>query len=417
MRNIWKIKFYVLLIVGISACGSSQNLSSFDLAPEYDLNSFHLPFSANFEYVNDSINELQITLNTDHLLYTKNPELEYIARYSISYKVFTSYSSPSPIDSATIHYSEKDKPEKNNIKTQRLKLFAPIGSNYIVMLTVLDENRNHKSSKFFVLQKKNPKSRDHFLIQSLQNGVKGQYQSDSFSINSLLKKELSVKVHVIRQENLIAPKPHEVNYNFQFQGEADSSFVLRIPSEGRIILPPLKNGFYHIQTDTILKDGFSVFMQSNSFPKITDLSQAIRSMGYLLDGKDYADLLSRKNPRDYFEWQWIKLAGGKERARKLMKEYYQIIETTNDLFTSYKPGWATDRGMIYIIYGPPKIVYRNDKMEIWTYGEENNLLNEVFQFRKINSPIADNIYELDRNINYKIGWNRRIAYWKEESGY
>jgi len=73
--------------------------------------------------------------------------------------------------------------------------------------------------------------------------------------------------------------------------------------------------------------------------------------------------------------------------------------------------------MIYIIYGSPSVVYRYDNSEVWIYGEENNLLSEVFNFKKISSAISNNIYELERNINYKTSWDRMVTSWKEDRGY
>ncbi|NIA22828.1 MAG: GWxTD domain-containing protein [Proteobacteria bacterium] len=56
-------------------------------------------------------------------------------------------------------------------------------------------------------------------------------------------------------------------------------------------------------------------------------------------------------------------------------EYFKRVEYANKKFTSYKPGWKTDRGMIYIKYGPPDDIesfpYNIDSepYEIWYYSE------------------------------------------------
>ena len=63
----------------------------------------------------------------------------------------------------------------------------------------------------------------------------------------------------------------------------------------------------------------------------------------------------------------------------LLEEFYRRVQFTNENFSSSgAPGWQTDRGRIYIIYGPPDDIYRNDAnlfssqppYIIWTY---NNL--------------------------------------------
>ncbi len=57
-------------------------------------------------------------------------------------------------------------------------------------------------------------------------------------------------------------------------------------------------------------------------------------------------------------------------------EYYQRVEYANEHFKiSGKPGWATDRGRVYILYGPPSNIERYhseadvNPYEIWFYEE------------------------------------------------
>ena len=37
--------------------------------------------------------------------------------------------------------------------------------------------------------------------------------------------------------------------------------------------------------------------------------------------------------------------------------YYRRVRFANEEFTQYKDGWKTDRGMIYILFGPPNQVF------------------------------------------------------------
>ena len=45
------------------------------------------------------------------------------------------------------------------------------------------------------------------------------------------------------------------------------------------------------------------------------------------------------------------------------------------------------------------------------------LFSEQFEFQRIHSNFSDNIYELKRNINYKVNYNRMINAWIDERGY
>jgi GWxTD domain-containing protein len=62
---------------------------------------------------------------------------------------------------------------------------------------------------------------------------------------------------------------------------------------------------------------------------------------------------------------------------ELMEEYYNRIAFANRNFGNYEPGWKSDRGMVYIIFGAPDNVERHpfdiDKKpyEVWYYYEQN----------------------------------------------
>jgi GWxTD domain-containing protein len=418
MKSTWRNKALICLsIIVVSACHGPQSLNQIDLAKDYGNNGLNLSYQSTFSYINDSITSVNIALNPNELLFSKNTKSEYIARYSIAYKVFKSYNDEEAIDTTEIHYSLNQKKSKRLKKNHKIKMFVPKGANYVVQLTLKDENRQQEKSKFIPLMKTNEHSESFFTINSKNNSEKGNYQKDSFNISYGLDIPKTLKVLTFKRQSVSAPKPYEVSYTFSFLGDPDSSWFVTIPSAKEAAFPPLKDGFYHFITDTINKKGFSTFHVSQEFPKTTSLSDAIGAMGYLLSKKDYARLITNQDKRMAFEWEWKKIASGKNRARNLIKQYYETINEANQLFTSYKPGWSTDRGMIYIVYGIPSVVYRYDDAEVWIYGEENNLLSEVFNFSKINSSLSPNIYELERNINYKTSWDRMVTSWKEDRGY
>ena len=59
---------------------------------------------------------------------------------------------------------------------------------------------------------------------------------------------------------------------------------------------------------------------------------------------------------------------------ELMEEYFKRIDYTNEHFSGWQPGWETDRGMIYILFGAPDQINRynssnsmNKTRQIWYY--------------------------------------------------
>jgi GWxTD domain-containing protein len=110
---------------------------------------------------------------------------------------------------------------------------------------------------------------------------------------------------------------------------------------------------------------------------------------------------------------WLELSGNKERARELIKQYYSRVQNANYYFTSYKEGWKTDRGMIYIIFGSPNFVTRNGNIESWTYGEQNNYRSLNFFFTNQQKSMNSNDFKLERNPLFKDDWMQAIDVWRQ----
>jgi GWxTD domain-containing protein len=110
---------------------------------------------------------------------------------------------------------------------------------------------------------------------------------------------------------------------------------------------------------------------------INDLDEAIKQLRYIakdteLDSLVEATTLNEKQKK-FMEFWKKKDPTPDTPKNELMEEYYRRVAFTNKRFTRYRPGWKTDMGMIYIIFGPPNTVDRHPfemdskPYEIWTY--------------------------------------------------
>jgi len=109
---------------------------------------------------------------------------------------------------------------------------------------------------------------------------------------------------------------------------------------------------------------------------------------------------------------WINTAGSIDKARELIRIYYNRVFYANYFFVSYKEGWKTDRGMIYIIYGPPDVLYKNDEEERWIYRNSKGTENISFTFRKVENPFTQNDFVLNRSDELDSRWGEAISSWR-----
>src|SRR5690606_12532002 len=99
-----------------------------------------------------------------------------------------------------------------------------------------------------------------------------------------------------------------------------------------------------------------------------------------------------------------------ERARILMRNYFRRVELANRYFSSYKEGWKTDRGMVFIIFGLPDEVYLFDDREVWEY--KNNRLSESFVFVRSGSIFDPGNKVLIRQRKKESSWYEGVDLWR-----
>jgi GWxTD domain-containing protein len=121
-----------------------------------------------------------------------------------------------------------------------------------------------------------------------------------------------------------------------------------------------------------------------------------------------------KNHRAAVGEFWIKTTGSEDRAREMIRKYYNRVEKANEFFTSHTEGWKTDRGMFYIVFGPPDQITRTENDEIWTYEiDDPNVATQSYVFAKSESPFSDNDYVLERSAAYRESWEIAVDAWRE----
>jgi GWxTD domain-containing protein len=176
-----------------------------------------------------------------------------------------------------------------------------------------------------------------------------------------------------------------------------------------------RKGLYFAQLDTNSSNGTGFKVTEPEYPKYKTVYQLIEPLVYISDYSEISpmnaipetDAYAKKRALDSY---WLTVAKDEARAKRMIKTYYQRVTDANKFFTSYKEGWKTDRGMIYIAFGSPTNISRLQGQEQWTY--RNYGMEIKFTFIKRNNQFTTAHYDLIRDVKYNDIWYDMIERWR-----
>jgi GWxTD domain-containing protein len=187
--------------------------------------------------------------------------------------------------------------------------------------------------------------------------------------------------------------------------KADSVFIV----QGKAKLKFNEKGLYLLQYDTLASEGLTVRVESD-YPRFRLVQNLPGPLIYICTKQEYDKLQQAKVDKKAFDRTVLGITGDMERAVNLVRSYFRRVELANRYFTSYKEGWKTDRGMIYIIFGLPDEVFKFYDREVWKY--KNNAFDISFDFAKSPSLFDPDNYVLIRDNKYKDTWYEVIDLWR-----
>jgi GWxTD domain-containing protein len=185
----------------------------------------------------------------------------------------------------------------------------------------------------------------------------------------------------------------------------DSTFFI---TEGQEVLFSQK-GLYLLQRDTSLAEGLAIRAEDD-YPRFTRIPSLAGPLVYICTKQEYDRLTAAKVDKKVFDKVILSITNDTDRARKLMRSYFRRVELANQYFTSYKEGWKTDRGMVFIVFGLPDEVFKFHDREIWSY--DNQDYNVNFSFTKSSSVFDPDNYVLIREKKYQQTWYEVIDLWR-----
>jgi len=170
-----------------------------------------------------------------------------------------------------------------------------------------------------------------------------------------------------------------------------------------------ETGLYLFQKDTNAAEGFAFRVVDKIYPKFSKIEDLIKPLIFVCTQDEYEELQNSKGDKAKFDKVILDITRDKERASNFMRSYFRRVELANQYFISYKDGWKTDRGMIYLIFGLPDEVTVNDGNETWFYKASKTRLT----FVKSGSVYDPENYILIRDKRFMESWFATIDLWRK----
>jgi GWxTD domain-containing protein len=170
-----------------------------------------------------------------------------------------------------------------------------------------------------------------------------------------------------------------------------------------------ETGLYLIQQDTSDTSGIA-FRIEDDYPRFSRLESLADPLIYVCTKQEFDRVRAATGEKKAFDRMILNITGNAERARSFMRNYFKRVEWANYYFTSYKEGWKTDRGMIYILFGLPDQLFKFSDREVWKY--DNASVKATFDFVKSSTVFDPENYVLVRDKKFREIWYEKIDLWR-----
>ncbi len=416
-----KISIYLFITTLAIACGTSRKTNTITQTSTYKRDATTIRPQFVIFHVSDSISELHFKIDSKEILYTRPDGIDFYSNVLISYRLLPSFDSKEIIDSASVRLVDKNNDNADKSLIGKINVKALSGRTYVLRITVTDLNRNVETIAVTSVDKEDDLNRQNFIVKlkSSETPLFRNYtkSNEELIINYKAKIGVNIYVRYYDRDFPLAAPPFSVSESRPFQYKQDSLFILQLSDQGSINFTATKKGFYHFQLDTTKREGLTLFYFSDLFPEVKKAADMVSPLRFITSKQEYDELYYSTNKKAAIENFWLNSTGNQDRAKEVIRKYYNRVQDANYYFTSYLEGWKTDRGMIYLIFGSPNVIYRTLNSETWIYGEENNINSLSYSFSKVNNPFTNNDYSIERSVVYKQSWYTAVDIWREGRTY
>ncbi len=411
MNRLFKC-FVLCLYLALTSCDGLHKISNTDLSYQYKTNHDILKPEYLIHHFSNDSSRLFVKIPVKGILYKRNDAGEMESLFNVRLIFFPAYENKHFKDSISFKFSPQYTTDSSAYVLKYFDFKRP-QTNCLLAVRLNDLIRGAFKESFIDIDL-SAQSQQRFLFEEDSSDIPlfdNVIEDDAPITITAINDKLPLVCRYYNREFPLALPPFSNKAPQTFSYASDSVSILA-PASSEIIQPERK-GIYHFQHDTLLRSGATLFKFDDNYPRVTDAAKLMEALRYLTTGAEYDKLQKAEDKKEAIDKFWLELSGSKERARFLIKTFYTRVQDANKYFTSYLEGWKSDRGMIYIVYGPPVSVYRTSEAEYWDYGNYKGYGNLNFSFKKIANPFTHNDCILVRSTAYEPVWYLAVDNWRQ----
>ncbi|MBA4321364.1 MAG: hypothetical protein C0408_00955 [Odoribacter sp.] len=363
--------------------------------------------------------------NTDLYFNEANPRGVPMAMMFISVRLFNISQGKTLADTALFNL-DIVKDDSHNEYMYRIPLKVDKGFDYVAEVKIFDKIRQMMVQAFVPFNTTSETNRyyfyarGHFMHNELLNPV--VRRNEFMNLVYTGKSVDSLFISFFKPYEGIPYPPSMVLPERSLNPNPDTIVGIAYSDTIPMMFP--RKGIFLCTAGKAINEGFAFMNFGISFPAMTSPEDMIEPLAYLATEDEMLALRSSNKPKVTLDNFWISCGGNVEKSRELIRIYYTRALYANYYFTSFREGWRTDRGMIYLLYGPPDKVYKSSAEESWGYlkseiksswGTRYQVKEDYlfFTFKKRDNKFSDNEYSLSRSETVVTYWDKAILSWRK----
>lgn len=414
-----KMGIYLLMITLVISCKTLGSLDNLNLAHLYNpeinvlLPQYHITH-------NDKQNStLTLKIPSEQLLYVRELQDDYFnSRFTLHYRLLDYSNSRNIIDSETHFFMDSLGFNVPYVITREMNIQTRYGKDKWLYVELEDNHRKSKHTHLLYVEKEHSYAAPFFnLVDTLGNIYFSPFhigESNYYTLSyyDTISFDLNISYYP-KDSTLPLPPFIEADHSTinHLMPESDTTYLVSF-QKGLTTLFIDKPGMYRLHHPEDSTNGFILNFPHTDFPGITKAENMILPLRYVSTGDEFEKATQLGDASLAVDRFWTQVGGNPDRAAELIRRYYHRVEQANKYFTSFREGWQTDRGLIYIVFGTPHMVFRTPNKETWLYQQTIRTPNVRFTFHKPENIYSHNHYILERKPEYRINWNHAMDNWR-----